>query len=311
MTKKSKPLTFYYKKIKLDDSITFEDILLALQHLSPEERQLVEGKKTYILNHISASEGIYYGEIICYETDKVQSIIHDTEKDNNLIERAITTKDVKSDDEDFKSSNSEFVNSRIIFGISENHLAICPSVLGVDRFVTYFNFLLNSYYWKDPQNAKTLLVTDVYQKSLQEKLKKTHVRRVKIGQGVLTHHSDKLNDQPFKLKDKSLLAKISSTVGKKLGFKSTMDDSNLRVNVTIDYKRNTSTEGQNVLDDLTTSLATLDDSFIEIEFEDGSDYKRGNIRVKSTINQHILNNNNFDRIKLVKDIRAFLYQSID
>lgn len=311
MSKKPKPLTFYYKKIKLDHNLTFQQILEGLNYLTPEQRKHTEGKKTYILNNVQKYKDIYYGEVICFETDKVQAIIHDAVIENNLLERTITTKDVEAKEDELKESTSEFVNSRIIFGISGNHLAICPSVLGVERFVTYFNSLLNNYYWKDPKNAKALLVTDVYQKSLRDKLKTTHVRNVKIGQGVLTKQSEKSTDKPFKLEDKSLLGKISSVVGKQLGFNSTMDESNLRVNVTIDYLRNTSTEGQKVLDDLTTALATLDDSYIEINFADGSDYKRGNIRVKGVINQHLLENNNFDRNTLVKDIYSFLNQSIE
>ena len=311
MAQKSKLLTFYYKTIKLEDDGTFQQILESLSSLTPEQRKFTEGKKTYLLNNVMAHEGVYYGEIICSETDKVQSIIHDAVKENNLMERAITTKDVATNEAEFKDSTSEFVNSRIIFGLLDNHLAINPSVLGVDRFVTYFNFLLNTYYWKDPKNAKALLIKDVYQKSLREKLKTTHVRNVKIGQGVLTKQSDKKTDKPFELKDKSLLNKIGDAVGKSLGFKSAMDDSNLRINVTIDYLRNTSTEGHQVLDDLTVALATLDESYIEIGFVDGTDYKRGNLRVKGVINQHVLDNNNFDRNRLIEEIYAFLHQSIE
>lgn len=310
MSKKSKLLTFYYKKIKLEDDVTFQKILRALEHLSPDQRKVTEGKKTYLLNNMQTYEGVYYGEIICSETDKVQGIIHDTVKDNNLLERAITTKDVAGKDE-FKDSSSEFVNSRIIFGLSGNHLAISPSILGMERFVSYFNSLLNTYYWKGAQSTKVMMVTDVYQKTLREKLKTTHVRNVKIGQGVLTKESDGNTQKPFELKDKSLLNKIGAAVGKSMGFKSTMDDSNLRVNVTIDYIRNTSTEGHQVLDDLTTALATLDESHIEILFVDGTEFKKGNLRVKGTINQHVLDNNNFDRNVLIKDIHSFLQQSIE
>ena len=311
MANKSRPLTFYYKTIKLDDDITFQQILESLNSLSPDQRKLVEGKKTYLLNNVMDYEGMYYGEIVCFETDKVQSIIHDAIKENNLLESAITTKDVAANEAELKNSTSEFVNSRIIFGLSDNHLAINPSMLGINRFVTYFNFLLNTYYWKDPKSAKVLLIKDVFQKPLKEKLKETHVRNVKIGQGVLTKHSDKATEKPFKLKDKSLLGKITDAVGKSLGFNSAMDDSNLRVNVTIDYCRNTSTEGQKVLDDLTVALATLDDSYIEIDFADGSDYKQGNLRVKGVIKQQILDNNSFDRNRLVEEIHSFLYQSIE
>lgn len=311
MANKSKPLTFYYKTIKLEDDSTFQQMLESLEHLNPEQRKLIEGKKTYLLNNVMSYEGVYYGEIVCFESDKVQGIIHDAVKDNSFMERIITTKDVAAKEDELKDSNGEFVNSRIIFGLSDNHLAICPSVLGVERFVSYFNFLLNTHYWKDPKNAKILLVKDVYQKSLMEKLKTTNVRNVKVGQGILTKPSDESSTKPFKLDDSSLISKIGDAVGKKLGFKSVMDDSNLRVNITIDYLRNTSTEGHKVLDDLTTALATLDESYIEIEFVDGTDYKRGNLRVKGVINQHVLDDNIFDRNRLVKDIYAFLHQSIE
>ena len=311
MASKSRNLTFYYKTIKLDDDITFQQILESLNNLSPDQRKFVEGKKTYLLNNVMDYQGVYYGEIVCFETDKVQSIIHDAVKENNLLDRSITTTDVAADEAELKNSTSEFVNSRIIFGLSDDHLAIHISTLGLQRFVSYFNFLLNTYYWKDPEHAKVLLIKDVYPKPLREKLKNTHVSNVKIGQGVLTQQSSKINSKPFELKDKSLLSKISDTVGKSLGFSSAMDDSNLRVNVTIDYLRNTSTEGQKVLDDITLSLATLDDSYIEINFADGSDYKQGNLRVKGVIKQQMLDNNSFDRNRLVEEIHTFLHQSIE
>lgn len=311
MARKSKRLTFFYKTIKLEDDSTFQQILENLNHLTPEQRKFTEGKKTYLLNNVTSYEGIYYGEIICFESDKVQGIIHEAVKDNSFMERTITTKDVAAIEDELKDSPGEFVNSRIIFGLSDNHLAICPSVLGVERFVSYFNFLLNTHYWKDPKSAKVLLVKDVYQKTLMEKLKTTNVLNVKIGQGVLTKPSNDDSAKPFQVVDNSLFSKIGDVVGRKLGFKSALDDSNLRVNVTIDYLRSTSTEGQQVLDDLTTALATLDESYIEIEFADGSDYKRGNLRVKGIINQHILEDNVFDRNTLIKDIYAFLHQSIE
>tara|TARA_R110002049_G_scaffold147003_1_gene309667 strand:+ start:35863 stop:36801 length:939 start_codon:yes stop_codon:yes gene_type:complete len=312
MAQKTKRTTFFYKRVNLDDTLTLQQILESLDHLTAEQRVVIEGRKSYVLNHINKHQGMYYAEIVCSEADKPQDIIHDKVLDNNnFLERSITTKEVQTTNQALENSSSEFVNSRIIFGLSDNNLAIHSSTLKESRFILYLNNLLNTYYWTNSSAAKAITLKDVYSKDLKEKLRTTSVRSVSIGQGILVGSTNNPAAKPYELEDKSILKQITSLVGKSIGFQTTLDDSNLRVNVTIDYTRSTSVEGQKVLDDLTTSLATLDDSHIGIDFADGTDYKRGNIRMKGSINQHFLNDNSFDRSKMMKEIHSFLNQSIE
>ncbi|BAV11139.1 hypothetical protein A9Z61_00065 [Moraxella osloensis] len=306
---KTRKLTFYLKKVKTNDNNDLQAILNSLKGLTVEERSFRQGEKVYVLNHISEYEGMYYAEIVCFEKDRMQSIIQTRAKANNLNERNITTKDIKEIDEN-DNTPTEFVQSRIIFGLSGNNLAINTSRVGLQKFLDYINYLLNTYYWKDPDNAKAIIIIDAYTKDLKEKLKTTHVSYVKIGQEVLAERNDK---NKYNIKKKSLLHTLSELVDLPKGFSSTLDDANLRTSIVIDYYRNTSTEGQKVLDDITASLSTLDDTFINIVFEDGSEFTGGNIRIKGAINQRHNDDkeNSFDRIKMQKDVLAFLQQSLE
>lgn len=306
---KTRKLTFYLKKVKTNDNNDLQAILNSLKGLTVEERSFRQGEKVYVLNHISEYEGMYYAEIVCFEKDRMQSIIQTRAKSNNLNERNITTKDIKEIDEN-DNTPTEFVQSRIIFGLSGNNLAINTSRVGLQKFLDYINYLLNTYYWKDPDNAKAIIIIDAYTKDLKEKLKTTHVSYVKIGQEVLAERNDK---NKYSIKKKSLLHTLSELVDLPKGFSSTLDDANLRTSIVIDYYRNTSTEGQKVLDDITASLSTLDDTFINIVFEDGSEFTGGNIRIKGAINQRHNDDkeNSFDRIKMQKDVLAFLQQSLE
>lgn len=306
---KTRKLTFYLKKVKTNDNNDLQAILNSLKGLTVEERSFRQGEKVYVLNHISEYEGMYYAEIVCFEKDRMQSIIQARAKSNNLNERNITTKDIKEIDEN-DNTPTEFVQSRIIFGLSGNNLAINTSRVGLQKFLDYINYLLNTYYWKDPDNAKAIIIIDAYTKDLKEKLKTTHVSYVKIGQEVLAERNDK---NKYSIKKKSLLHTLSELVDLPKGFSSTLDDANLRTSIVIDYYRNTSTEGQKVLDDITASLSTLDDTFINIVFEDGSEFTGGNIRIKGAINQRHNDDkeNSFDRIKMQKDVLAFLQQSLE
>lgn len=252
---------------------------------------------------------MYYAEIICFERDKMQSIINTTAKDNNLNERNITTKDIIAVDES-DDTPSEFIQSRIIFGLSNNNLAICLSKVRLQTFVDYINFLLNEYYWKDPTNAKAILILDAYTKDLKEKLKTTHVKEVRIGQGVTTEQN---KNNRYDLKQKTLLNTLADMIKLPQGFKSALDDANLQTYLTINYNRTTSSEGQKILDEITTSLAMLDDNTFTIIFEDGSDLKDGVIRKKGKITQrhNTDQRNSFDRVQMQKDIHAFLSQSLE
>lgn len=306
---KTKPLTFYYKTVKTNDNYTLQEILKSLNALTVEQRLYPQGNKSYVLNHISEYEGMYYAEIICFERDKMQSIINTTAKDNNLNERNITTKDIIAVDES-DDTPSEFIQSRIIFGLSNNNLAICLSKVRLQTFVDYINFLLNEYYWKDPTNAKAILILDAYTKDLKEKLKTTHVKEVRIGQGVTTEQN---KNNRYDLKQKTLLNTLADMIKLPQGFKSALDDANLQTYLTINYNRTTSSEGQKILDEITTSLAMLDDNTFTIIFEDGSDLKDGVIRKKGKITQrhNTDQRNSFDRVQMQKDIHAFLSQSLE
>ena len=306
---KTKPLTFHYKKVKTNDNNTLQQILTSLINLTVDQRLYHQGEKSYILNHITEYEGMYYAEIICYEKDRMQSIVKTTPINNNLSERNITTKDIVALDEN-DNTPSEFVQSRIIFGLADNNLAIAVSKVGLQKFVDYINFLLNTHYWKDPDNAHAILVLEAYTKNLKQKLKTTHVRHVKIGQEVATKQNQ---NNRFDIKEHSLFHTLSEIINLPKGFKSDLDDANLRATLTLDYVRTTTDEGQKVLDDITASLSTIDDSFITIIFADGTEYQGGSIRVKGTINQTQNDDkeNSFDRIKMQKDIRTFLEQSLE
>lgn len=306
---KIKPLTFHYKKVKTNDNNHLQDILNSLSHLTVLQKTYVQGNKKYILNHITEYEGMYYAEIICYQENTMQSVIQTTPKNNNLHERNITTKDIIALDEN-DNTPSEFVHSRIIFGLVENNLAIATSKIGLQMFVNYMNFLLNTYYWQDQSNSHAILILEAFSKNLKQKLKTTHVRHVKIGQEVATKQNQ---NNRFEIKEKSLFHALGDIIKLPTGFKSDLDDANLRATLTIDYVRTTSNEGQKVLDDLTAALSTIDDSFITILFADGTDYKGGQIRVKGTINQYQNDDkeNSFDKLRMQKDIRTFLQQSLE
>lgn len=92
---KTRKLTFYLKKVKTNDNNDLQAILNSLKGLTVEERSFRQGEKVYVLNHISEYEGMYYAEIVCFEKDRMQSIIQTRAKSNNLNERNITTKDIK------------------------------------------------------------------------------------------------------------------------------------------------------------------------------------------------------------------------
>ena len=154
---KTRKLTFYLKKVKTNDNNDLQAILNSLKGLTVEERSFRQGEKVYVLNHISEYEGMYYAEIVCFEKDRMQSIIQTRAKANNLNERNITTKDIKEIDEN-DNTPTEFVQSRIIFGLSGNNLAINTSRVGLQKFLDYINYLLNTYYWKDPDNAKAIII---------------------------------------------------------------------------------------------------------------------------------------------------------
>lgn len=313
--KKPRPIQVIYKTIKLDDSLSFQEILESLDNLTPTERTQRVGNKDYILNNISKYQGMYYAEIICSEAGKIQSIVHKVNKNNNLIEREITTEDVATNDEELKGSSSDFVSSRIIFGLSGNHLVVSFSTLGERKFIDYFNFLFKTYYWKNDSDFKIFYLKDVYVKSLKEKLKTTNVDSIVIGQGVMSelahNHSSK---KPFGLAKNSFFAKIRELVSKggdPLALEKSLDDANLRVKIQIDYQRTTTDFGQQLLDDITISLAALDYDQLKINFADGSDLSGGEIRTKTHINQHFPDGKGFDRLQLQKDLHAFLQQHIE
>lgn len=307
--KKSRPITFHYKKVKTNDNNTLQAILESLKDLTVEQKSYRQGEKCYVLNHITEYENMYYAEIVCYEKDRMQSIIQTKPKGNNLLERNITTKDIIALDAN-DDTPSEFVQSRIIFGLMGNNLAIAVSKIGLQMFINYMNFLLNTHYWKDQENSHAILILDAYTKNLKDKLKTTHVRHVKIGQEVATKQNQ---NNRFDLKEHSLFHALGDLIKLPKGFKSDLDDANLRATLTLDYVRTTSNEGQKVLDDLTGALSTIDDSFITILFADGTEFKGGSIRVKGTINQthNEDRENSFDRISMQKDIRTFLQQSLE
>lgn len=302
----TKSLTFYYKKIRLKDGLTLQNILNSLNHLDTNQRTQKIGSKSYTLNHINTYQGMYYAEIVCYEKDRVQSIIHTAPVNNNLPERNITTKDIK--DDNAHSTQKEFVSSRIIFGLIDNNLAIHTSRIGLQTFVNYINYLLNIYYWQNAEQAQAILITDVVTKSLKEKLKTTHVRSARIGQDV---SSEPHTNNKHYFSNGSLVQKILHAIGVQDGYNQDLDDANLRLNLSLDYTRTTTKDGQKLLDDITTALATIDDSMIKIVFADGTDYTGGNIRVKGKITQHQLDDNSFDRSKLQQSIHAFLEQSLE
>lgn len=200
--KKTKTIQVIYKTIKLDETLTFQEILESLSHLNPKERSHYIGNKTYTLNNISNYQGMYYAEIICSEVGKAQAIVHDVAKNNNLVEREITTQDVATNDNELAGSSSDFVNSRIIFGLSSNHLVASFSSLGESKFIEYFNFLLKTHYWQNESDFKIFYLKDVYTKSLKEKLETTNVNSITIGQGVLSEPTSRADKKPFEVAKK-------------------------------------------------------------------------------------------------------------
>lgn len=178
----------------------------------------------------------------------------------------------------------------------------------IQTFSDYINHLLNTYYWQDPQQAQAIIITDVFNKSLKQKLQTTHVKCVKIGQVV---SSEPHQDNKHYFVKNSLVQQFIHFLGIKDGYTHDLDDANLRLNIQVDYPYQTTPHGQKLLDDIAVSLATVDDNMIQVDFVDGTNYKGGNMRVRGAITQHKLNDGGFDRLKMQQDIRSFLEQSLE
>lgn len=291
--KGSKPRTFQYRRISFQKgSNNFQALVRqALQKRNIvgdrfEELNAEEGTHRFINTHRNQF-GMTFGNMLVFSegTNKQLVTVDKSASELDVGQIALSAKDGKP---------REFLDSILYYGIKDNHLILLQSLsLTSKQFEQHINWLLSDTDVLDEDDGAYL--NDYPARATQKKIKKQHVKSVRIGTPLI--EDAELGDETMQVKQSRKVRfkpkgpgidivkrLLGNSEYDKLRLDDALSDSNLEVFVEVSYSRKTSDDSQKVLDHLATSLRHIDEDDIHIELKGGSKIRGKDLKLSHRVN---------------------------
>lgn len=282
-----------------------------------------------VVNHKRDFNGMLFFQMIMFEPGGSQAFIEMNDDAEFYALDAFTNESLNKPEskEEKTKFRKEFVDSLLYFGVFENHIAVLQSKsLRARELEAHLGWLIANFGGVPVGTA--IILNDQPSQETFEKIAAKPVRHVKLGTPVkaeeegapldsqgrvaLTEISEEvLNPRKVKFHPAGLGADvIRAALGadwfNRMDFDGDLDDANLQVSLEITYMRKTTKVGQQILDNIATSLRHVDEADIHIELEGGGVIKGGDLRLSGPISVPKLTNGLLDEGVLYHKMHGWL-----
>lgn len=243
---------------------------------------------------VAEPKGFVFGALMTYTpgTDTLCVIDDDLAVDVQIEKLAVTTTD--------DGKKREFLESMMYFGIVGNHMVLMQSqALKSPQLESYLRWLLHGA--EVLAGTNTFRLIDTPSPAVREKMEKGKgVRAIKLGGevvprsvvsppagGVPTPHVGQISVSTSNTEeDHGVYAAFKKLLSPSQAARidlAKLEGSNIEMSVTLRYKRNTTEDGQALMDTLGVALRNTEDVETEIHLVEGGSIKGGELKIDGKI----------------------------
>lgn len=283
------------------------------------------------INHYDNYNGMFFAQLISIESGKVQNFL---KFDNDSNAYSINPINLNSiDKQDLENENTlrrEFVDSLLYFGVIGNHVAVLQSsALKARQLETHINWFLGSSCCNILPDNTPVLLSDAINEEMRERIERSPAKEIRVGTPIIsqsTQNSHTGQSHQLTAVANAEVAKVKHTLdaedaglikrffglnltGKE--FSDSLEGANLSLELTLKFKNSTTKTGQELIDQVASSLRHIDPEDYSIRLSDKSLIKGGELIVAGPIKLITLPSGAIDESTLKHDIHVWLVQKAD
>ncbi|WP_086480755.1 hypothetical protein [Oceanospirillum sanctuarii] len=339
MTTEIKRKTLHYKRAVItNQKLTLQSLLsatfkqkAATKAKSRREFLNPEDESCRLINHHKEQNGMFFGELVFFEKGRGQALITLDDEAESYEINTIGTDSIKTDERDpksqkEKSSQKEFIDSILYFGVLDNHLVILQSAaLKARELETHLAWLMGTCTNVIGKNQAVILQDKPTEETIK-RIEKAPVKTVSLGAPIQTvpvmsedfeSHHDSDNTQAAKsvkwipkgVGVDIIKALLNEDWLNKLDLKDSLDESNLQVSLEISYLRKTTKTGQTMLNNIATALRHTEESDVSIHLNGGGTIKGKDLKLSGVISVKT-NNGLVDQSDLFHQMHSWMVTKV-
>ncbi len=282
------------------------------------------------INSYENYNGMFFSQLVSIEAGKIQSYLHlDDESESYPIKPVnldlVEGKDLKATEK----LRREFLDSIIYFGVIGNHVAILQSsTLRSRQLESYLNWFLGTSCCNILPENTPIILNDSITDEMRERITQSPAKEISVGSPINTKpvlpvnfSSDAgtttltTNANVASVKhvldqdDASLIKRFFglNLTGKQ--FSDSLEKANLSLEMTLKFKNTTTKNGQQLIDQVATSLRHLDPEDYYIKLSDKSTIRGGELVVAGQITVQFTDSGAIDEAVLKNDMHKWLVKS--
>ena len=318
----SQPLSEMLKEA-LSDSSTRKKV-------SSRQESLNDSGDMRFINSYENYNGMFFSQLISIEAGKIQSYLHlDDESESYPIKPVNLELIADPIDKAKEKLRREFLDSIIYFGVIGNHIAVLQSnTLRSRQLESYLNWFLGSSCCNILPENTPIILSDSITDEMRERITRSPAKEISVGSPINTkpvlpvNFSNTSNAQPLTTNasvasvkhvldqdDASLIKRFFglNLTGKE--FSDSLEKANLSLEMTLKFKNATTKNGQELIDQVATSLRHLDPEDYYIKLSDKSTIKGGELVVAGPITIHLTESGAVDEGILKNDMHTWLVKN--
>lgn len=338
MSNKIRYRKLYYKNSKIVGvSKTLSEMLKEVLSDTSDRKKVISRQEPLndsgdvrFINSYENYNGMFFSQLISIEAGKIQSYLHLDDESESYPIKPIDLELIEGPSaKATEKLRREFLDSIIYFGVIGNHIAILQSsTLRSRQLESYLNWFLGSQCCNILPENTPIILSDSISDEMRERITKSPAKEISVGTPInskpvlpvnVSNNSETgvttTNAQVASVKhvldqeDASLIKRFFGINLSGKEFADSLEKANLSLEMTLKFKKATTKNGQELIDQVATSLRHLDPEDYYIKLNDKSVIKGGELVVAGPIKIQLTESGAIDEGILKNDMHAWLVKN--
>ncbi|TIH10816.1 hypothetical protein [Pseudomonas leptonychotis] len=333
--------TIHYKRAVISGGGNLQEILGRVfadgspAHKVGQRKEIVSADTNSfrVVNHKRDYNGMLFCQMIYFEPGRSQAYITLNDEAESYALDALTNEALNNINEpaEREQHRKEFVDSFLYFGVFENHLVVLQSsALRSRELEAHLGWLIGSFGGVAVGTA--IILQDQPSQETFERVARSPVKKIEVGSPVTTAEvvpegervalpaaaaeeeqgidARRVRFFPTGFAGDVIKAALGADWFNRLDLEDDLDEANLKVSLEITYVRQTTKMGQQMLDNIATSLRHVDEADVRISLNGGGEIKGNDLKLSGPVSVSKLDNGLLDEGVLYHKMHGWLVSKL-
>ncbi|MFI8380675.1 hypothetical protein [Pseudomonas sp. NPDC079086] len=336
------PKTIHYKRSVISGGGNLQEILGRVfaegspAHKVGHRKEIVSSDTNSfrVVNHKRDYNGMLFCQMIYFEPGRSQAYITLNDEADSYALDALTNEALNNIEApaEREQHRKEFVDSFLYFGVFENHLVVLQSsALRSRELEAHLGWLIGSF--GGVAVGTSIILQDQPSQETFERVARSPVKKIEVGSPVTTAEvvpegervaqpvaaaaaeeqgidARRVRFFPTGFAGDVIKAALGADWFNRLDLEDDLDEANLKVSLEITYVRQTTKMGQQMLDNIATSLRHVDEADVRISLNGGGEIRGNDLKLSGSISVSKLDNGLLDEGVLYHKMHGWLVSKL-